>query len=119
MTILGSGNKKILIDEEGFLDDSQIWDEDVARMLAEHEGIEQLDEEKLKIVKSLREHYKKFESFPILGKICRNVGNRSKDCVNEEFVNPMIAWKIAGLPKPPNIFFTSFDGKKYTPNPFY
>lgn len=119
MTILASGEKKIVVDEEGFLDDSEKWDEDVARILAEHEGLGPLDDEKFKILRSLREHYEKFQSFPILGKICRTVGNRTKDCVNREFVNPMAAWKIAGLPKPPNIFFTSFDGKKYIPNPFY
>ena len=119
MTVLTSGNKKIVVDEEGFLDACEKWDRDVARILAEHEGIPQLDDEKFKIVKVLRDHYEKFQSFPILAKICRNVGNRSRDCVNKEFVNPMIAWKIAGLPKPPNIFFTSFDGKKYIPNPFY
>ncbi|MGW8193325.1 MAG: TusE/DsrC/DsvC family sulfur relay protein [Desulforhopalus sp.] len=119
MTILTSGNKKIMVDEEGFLEDAERWDEDVARTLAENEGIEKLDDEKFEILKVLREHYKKFKSFPILGKICRNAGGRSKDCINEEFVNPMSAWKIAGLPKPPNIFYTSFDGKKYTPNPFY
>lgn len=119
MTILGSGSKKILVDEEGFLADSQIWDEDVARMIAEHEGVDNLDEEKLEIVKALREHYQKFQSFPILGKICRNAGNKKKDCVEHEFHNPMVAWKIAGLPKPPNIFFNSFDGEHYIPNPFY
>jgi tRNA 2-thiouridine synthesizing protein E len=119
MTILTSGSKKIAVDEEGFLAANEKWDKDVARILAEHEGIAQLDDEKFKIVQVLREHYNKFQSFPILGKICRAAGNRSKDCVNKEFVNPMTAWKIAGLPKPPNIFFTSFDGKKYIPNPFY
>ena len=119
METLISGNKTVVVDDEGFLDDSQIWDEDVARMLASHEGIEQLDENKLKIVHSLREHYKKHESFPILGKICKVSGNRSRDCVSEEFINPMLAWKIAGLPKPSNIFYTSMDGKKYIPNPFY
>jgi hypothetical protein len=31
----------------------------------------------------------------------------------------MKAWKIAGLPKPQNIFFTSFDKKKFIRNPFY
>jgi hypothetical protein len=31
----------------------------------------------------------------------------------------MKAWKIAGLPKPPEVFFTSFDGKNYFANPFY
>lgn len=119
MTILASGDRSVVVDEEGFLDDSQIWDEDVAHMLAEHEGIAQLDDEKMKIVRSLREHYEKFGSFPILGKICKDAGNLSKDCINREFVNPMIAWKVAGLPKPDNIFFNSFDGKKYTPNPVY
>lgn len=119
METLISGNKKIVIDDEGFLDNSQTWDEDVARALAKHEGIEQLDDTKLQIVHTLRNHYQKFESFPILGKICKTAGIKSRECVSEEFVNPMVAWKIAGLPKPPNIFFTSFDGKKYIPNPFY
>lgn len=119
MTILGRGNKRFEVDPEGFLEDSHIWDEDVARIIAEHEGIETLDDEKLKIVSYLREYYAKHTSFPILGSVCKRVGSKSKDCVSREFTDPMKAWKIAGLPKPPNIFYTSFDGKKYTPNPFY
>jgi TusE/DsrC/DsvC family sulfur relay protein len=119
MTLLGSGSKKILVDEEGFLDGTQRWDEDVAHLLAKHEGIEELDKEKMEIVKYLRFYYSKYHTFPILGNICKKAGNKSKDCVTREFIDPMKAWKIAGLPKPSNIFFTSFDGKKYTPNPFY
>ncbi len=119
MAILGSGAKKIVVDEEGFLDASQTWNEDVARLLAQHEGIEDLDEEKMEIVTSMRKYYAEHESFPILGNICRKAGNKAKDCVTKEFLDPMKAWKIAGLPKPPNVFFTSFDGKKYIPNPFY
>jgi hypothetical protein len=32
--------------------------------------------------------------------------------VNEEFINPMKAWKIAGLPKPDLIGFVSVDEQK-------
>jgi TusE/DsrC/DsvC family sulfur relay protein len=119
MVILGSGAKKIVVDEDGFLDASQTWNEDVARLLAQHEGIEDLDEEKLEIVTSMRKYYAEHASFPILGNICRKAGNKAKDCVTKEFLDPMKAWKIAGLPKPSNVFFTSFDGKKYIANPFY
>lgn len=119
MATLESDNRSILVDDEGFLDDSSHWDEEVARILARQEGIEHLTGDKMIIVKSLRQHYEKFRSFPILGKICKEVGSARKDCVAQEFTNPMTAWKIAGLPKPPNVFFTSFDGKKYAPNPFY
>lgn len=119
MTLVTSNNAKIVVDEEGFLADSQAWDEDVAHALAENEGIGTLDEAKMDIIKFMRQYYSKHQTFPILGNVCKSVGQKRKDCVNMEFIDPMKAWKIAGLPKPPNIFFTSFDGKKYIPNPFY
>jgi len=119
MKTIKSKDRNISLDDEGFLEDSRIWDEDVAHILAQHEGIEKLDQEKLEIVKFLREYFEKHHSFPILGNVCRHVGAKSKDCVAKGFSNPMTAWKIAGLPKPPSIFFTTFDGKNYIPNPFY
>jgi tRNA 2-thiouridine synthesizing protein E len=33
--------------------------------------------------------------------------------VNEEFINPMKAWKIAGLPKLDLVEFVAVDGKHY------
>lgn len=119
MTVLSSSKKNIVVDDEGFLVDPSLWDEDVAEILTKKEGIERLTYDKLLILRSLREHWEKFHSFPILGKICKEVGATRKDCVSLEFANPLTAWKLAGLPKPSNIFFTSFDGKKYAPNPFY
>ena len=119
MATLKANNSDIHIDEDGFLSAGENWNEDVAKLLAEHEGIHQLDDEKMKIVRFMRDYYFKHHNFPILGNVCKNIGNRSKDCVVREFVNPMKAWKIAGLPKPPSIFFTSFDNKKYAANPFY
>ncbi len=119
MSTLQCGSKKIHLDEEGFLAQSEEWDEGVANVLAKNEGIEQLDDAKMDIVKFLREYHQKHSSFPILSYVCKHVNNKRKDCVTKEFVDPMKAWKIAGLPKPDNVFFVSFDGKKYAANPFY
>jgi TusE/DsrC/DsvC family sulfur relay protein len=109
----------IEVDEEGFLTRSEEWNEDVAKTLAAREGVGELGPTKLDILRFLREYYRKFASFPILGKVCREVQAQSRRCVTDEFVDPMKAWKIAGLPKPPQVFFTSFDGKTFAANPFY
>ncbi len=114
-----TSRQDIRLDNEGFLCDADTWDETVAQTIAAREGIDRLDGEKLQIVKTLRDWYRQHKSFPILANICRKTGSTARDCVAREFVNPMKAWKIAGLPKPPEVFFTSFDGKRYFPNPFY
>lgn len=119
MSTIQCGSKEVEVDHEGFLMDADQWDESVAKAIAQSEGLEDLDTSKMDIIKFMRSYHKKHDSFPILSYVCRNVDDKRKDCVAQEFVDPMKAWKIAGLPKPPNIFFTSFDGKKYTANPFY
>lgn len=109
----------IRLGDDGFIQDRSQWDENIAQKLAEHEGMDQLDQEQLAIIITMRKHYDQHGSFPILASICKKAGSRSRDCVARKFHNPMLAWKIAGLPKPSNIFFTSFDGERYVPNPFY
>ncbi|MGB3212843.1 MAG: TusE/DsrC/DsvC family sulfur relay protein [Desulforhopalus sp.] len=120
MAQLHVGDKNIELDKEGFLSKPEEWNEDIAKALAKHEGIDELNEAKMDIVFFLREYYHKFSSFPILGYVCKKIHAGSRRCVADEFVDPMKAWKIAGLPKPPQIFFTSFDGgEHYVANPFY
>ena len=109
----------LVLGEDGFLSEGSSWNESVAKKLAKREGFDHLDSEQMAIVMMMREHYNKHHSFPILASICKKAGSSRKDCVARRFINPMSAWKIAGLPKPPNIFFTSFNGKRYVPNPFY
>jgi TusE/DsrC/DsvC family sulfur relay protein len=106
-------------DDEGFLEENEQWNEEIAFQIARREGLDSLDSEQLDIIKTLRSHYQKHHNFPILASICKKVGSRWRDCVARDFHNPMIAWKIAGLPKPPNIFFSSFDGEHYVANPNY
>ncbi len=112
-------NEDIGLSDDGFIMDRSQWDDDVAQKLAALEGVGPLDQEQLTIIHAMRKHYDQYESFPILASVCKQAGSTRRDCVALKFRNPMLAWKLAGLPKPANIFFTSFDGKRYVPNPFY
>lgn len=104
--------KKIVIDDDGFLVNREDWDEAVAQTLAKHLDIPKLDEEQLEIINFLRSYYNKFHAFPILRNVCKQV-KQSGACVNNEFVDPMKAWKIAGLPKLDGIHFVTVDGVNY------
>ena len=90
---------KITVDEDGFLTDLEDWSETVARVLAAQEGITELAEDQLDILKFLREYYKKYNFFPIVRYVCKNV-HQPRNCVTEKFMDPVTAWKIAGLPNP-------------------
>jgi TusE/DsrC/DsvC family sulfur relay protein len=91
--------KRVPVDEEGYLTDFEDWDENVARQLARREGVGDLSADKIASLRFIREHYRKFNFFPILRAVCKNV-HKPKDCLQEDFLNPLIAWKLAGLPHP-------------------
>jgi len=99
MPVIEYGGVKIKPDDAGYLLNFDDWSEKTACGLAENEGIEELSKDRLEIIKFMREYYMKFKAFPILGAVCKNV-HQPKDCVNEDFIDPVKAWKIAGLPKP-------------------
>ena len=99
MSILVVSGLKIQIDDEGYLENPDDWNEKVACALAEKEGVDELTEDRMEIIRFLRDHYKKYNFFPILSSICKNI-HQPKECVNEEFMSPLTAWKVAGLPKP-------------------
>ncbi|MDI6802171.1 MAG: TusE/DsrC/DsvC family sulfur relay protein [Thermodesulfovibrionales bacterium] len=99
MPAIECGGKIINVDDDGFLLNFDDWDENVACMIAEREGIQELTKERMDIIKFMREYYKHYISFPILGSVCKNI-HQPKECVSEEFIDPLKAWKIAGLPRP-------------------
>jgi len=92
-------DKKIEVDEDGYLVHMAEWDESVARALAERIGMGKLGEDKIEILKFIRDYYRKYDFFPIPRAVCKNV-SKPRDCIIEEFCVPLIAWKLAGLPHP-------------------
>jgi tRNA 2-thiouridine synthesizing protein E len=99
MPIIEHLGVKINVDEEGYLVNMDDWNEKVACLLAEREGVDELTKERLDIIKFMREYYIEYHAFPILNAVCRNV-HLKKECFSEIFLDPLKAWKIAGLPKP-------------------
>ena len=111
MTTIECSGKKIQLDADGFLADCEDWSEEVAKKIASLEGVGTLSDEKMEIVRFMRSYYAKFNAFPILQQVCKIV-QQPRECVNDEFMNPEKAWKIAGLPKLDGIHFVSVDGGK-------
>ena len=92
-------HKNISVDDEGYLVNFDSWDEDIARELAARAGVGELTPESIAMLKFIRDHYKTYNFFPIVNSICKNIHGQ-KNCVSEKFLNPLIAWKVAGLPHP-------------------
>jgi len=87
------------VDERGYLTNYHEWNEEVAQVLAEREEIGELAKDQMDILKFMRKYYEEHKFFPIVRAICKNV-HQPKDCVTEKFIDPITAWKIAGLPNP-------------------
>ncbi len=94
--------RKINVDDEGYLVSMGDWNEKVACVLAKREGIDELTDDKMAIIRFMRDYYSQYNYFPILGSVCLHVHQPDK-CVKKEFIHPLKAWKIAGLPKPPDV----------------
>ena len=112
MSTVDIAGKAIELDEQGFMEHMDQWNEEIAAELARREGYGRIDEQQMEILRFMRSYYKKFCSFPILQSICRNI-HQPKECVTEQFINPEKAWKIAGLPKLDNVQFVAVDGQHF------
>ena len=95
------GDKMLSIDEDGFIQEPEMWDEDVALALAKTEGVDELTEDHWKVVNFLREYYMKFGVAPMIRKLCKSSGLKLKQ-IYELFPSGPAkgACKVAGLPKP-------------------
>jgi TusE/DsrC/DsvC family sulfur relay protein len=99
MPVIENQGQKIDIDEDGFLVRLEDWTETIAGVLAGREGIADLSEDQLDILKFMRTYYVKYNFYPIVRYVCKNV-HQPKNCVTDKFMDPVQAWKIAGLPNP-------------------
>ncbi len=94
--------KEMEVDEDGFIQDPDLWDEGVAKDLAKkEEGIEEMTEEHWKLVHYLRNYYLQFKIAPMVRKLCKETGFDLKKVYALFPSGPAKgACKVAGLPKP-------------------
>ena len=93
--------KSYQVDEDGFLEDPSIWNEDVAKDFSNSEGVDELTEEHWKVINYLREYYLQFGIAPMIRKLCKETGFKLNK-IYELFPSGPAkgACKLAGLPKP-------------------
>jgi tRNA 2-thiouridine synthesizing protein E len=95
------GDVTLEIDEDGFIQEPERWNEDVALALAKTEGVEEMTDEHWKLVNYLREYYLEYGIAPMIRKLCKATGFKLNK-VYELFPSGPAkgACKVAGLPKP-------------------
>ncbi|MBP1596579.1 MAG: sulfur relay protein, TusE/DsrC/DsvC family [Acidobacteria bacterium] len=89
------------VDEDGFLDDPQIWNNDVAKDFAATEGVAELTEDHWKVINYIRNYYLQFGIAPMIRKLCKETGFKLNEIYGLFPSGPAKgACKLAGLPKP-------------------
>jgi TusE/DsrC/DsvC family sulfur relay protein len=95
------GGKQYNVDEDGFLEDPGIWNQDVALDFASTEGVGELTEAHWKVINYLRNYYLEFGIAPMIRKLCKETGFKLKEIYDLFPSGPAKgACKVAGLPKP-------------------
>jgi tRNA 2-thiouridine synthesizing protein E len=93
--------KELEVDEDGFIQDPEQWDEAVAKALAETEHVADMTEAHWKVVNYLRQYYLEFGIAPMIRKLCKETGFKLKEIYDLFPSGPAKgACKVAGLPKP-------------------
>lgn len=90
------------LNEEGFLVDPTLWNEDLALILArDQEGLESLTDDHWSVIRFIRNHYEEHQNAPMVRSMCKSTGVPLKR-IYELFPSGPAkgACKLAGLPKP-------------------
>jgi dissimilatory sulfite reductase related protein len=89
------------LDEEGFLQQPEVWNEDVAREFAAAEGVAEMTPDHWAVVRFIREYYLEHDTAPMVRKLCQAT-NLNLRTIYKLFPSGPAkgACKVAGLPKP-------------------
>ena len=92
---------KLEFDGDGFLTDSTIWTEEVAKMIAKEDGIDEMNEKQWAIVKIIRANWEEKGMAPMVRTICQETKIRLREFYELFPLGPARgACRVAGLPKP-------------------
>jgi len=101
MAMMQAGTMSIEVDEDGFMQEPALWNEEVAGALAVTESVPTLTEEHWKVVRYLRDYFLKNGVAPMVRRLCKETGVDNKRMYELFPSGPAKgACKIAGLNKP-------------------
>lgn len=93
--------RKFEVDGDGFLTNPDIWDDEVARLFAKYDGIEDLNEKHWAIIRIIRRNYLEKGMAPMVRTLCQETGIKLREIYELFPLGPARgACKIAGLLKP-------------------
>ena len=89
------------LDGDGFLTTPQIWNEDVAKLFARNDGIQEMNDKHWAIIKIIRRTWEEKGMAPMIRTICQETGVKLREIYELFPLGPARgACRIAGLPKP-------------------
>ena len=94
-------NHEVEVDEAGFIQQPDLWDDQLAMALARTDGVTELTDAHWKIIHYIRRYFHEFEIAPMIRKLCKETGFSLRE-IYELFPSGPAkgACKVAGLPKP-------------------
>jgi len=101
MPVFECSGRTYPVDEDGFLQEPEMWNADVAKDFMNTEGISDLTDGHWKVINYIRGYYLQFEIAPMIRKLCKETGFTLKQ-IYELFPSGPAkgACKLAGLPRP-------------------
>jgi len=102
MATIELNGTQINLNEEGFLVDPGVWNEDLALLLAQkEENLAELSEDHWLVIRFIRQHFQEHQAAPMVRSICKSTGVPLKRIYDLFPSGPAKgACKLAGLPKP-------------------
>jgi tRNA 2-thiouridine synthesizing protein E len=101
MPIFEWNDVKLVIDDDGFMQESELWNDHVALALASTEGLSELTDAHWKIINYIRDYYSQYQIAPMIRKLCKETGFTLKQIFELFPSGPARgACKVAGLAKP-------------------
>jgi dissimilatory sulfite reductase related protein len=86
-------------DPDGFMWEMNSWNEEMARRIALMDGLGELDEQQLALLRHLRASYLRRGGLPAWAHVC-HLGGFAPDCMTRLFPDAREVWRVAGLPNP-------------------
>ena len=94
--------RSVALNEEGFLEDPSLWNEELALALAQsEEGLDALSDDHWTVLRFIRGHFEEKQGAPMVRAVCKGTGLRLQQIYDLFPSGPAKgACKLAGLPKP-------------------
>ena len=94
-------NQKIEMDGDGFMLKPELWNDEVAKVIAQADDINDLTEDHWKVIRIIRQNYEEKGLAPMVRVICKETGLKLKQIYELFPLGPARgACRVAGLPKP-------------------